>query len=331
MNYSIHGILKIETNVGVPIPDYFRVEKILAPDLTILSKKRLDFEKPKDNKILKGNYYFWGDDQKLFVDYGIMNAKLSIEDLFGYTKVECTTSLKRFCTQESWERLIFAILSVKLIQKGYTFVHAGCLSHHGEGILIVAMQDTGKTSTVLSLLDGKEFKFLGDDFAIIGKNGITYSYPKKVRLSPRTLGGKVISPQGALERKFLRSRMVSTFIERFTKRDITRLLRVPEIYVVDKCPVGKIFVLSGYGEERAVRMDKRKAFDAITTLSLQMPNLIETYLDMYYHLFHINVAGVLEEKNKIIKRAVNAANCFEVTASNLEGYSRAMRKVMNSN
>lgn len=331
MNYSIHGILEVKTNASVPIPDYFRVEKILAPDLTILSKKRLDFEKSKDNKILKGNYYFWSHNHKLFVDYGFMNAKLSIENLFGHTKVECTTSLERFCTKESWERLILAILSVKLIQKGYTFVHAGCLSHHGKGILIAAMQDTGKTSTVLSLLDGKEFKFLGDDFAIIGKNGTAYSYPKEVRLSPRTLRGKVISPQGALKRKFLGSRILSTFLERFTKKDITRLSRVPKRYVVDKCLVRKIFVLSGYGEERAVRMDKRKAFDAITTLSLQMPNLIETYLDMYYHLFHINVAGLLEEKNKIIKKAINTANCFEVTALNLEGYSRAIRKVMNSN
>jgi len=328
MNYSIHGILKIETNVGVPIPDYFRVEKILAPDLTILSKKRLDFEKPKDNKILKGNYYFWGNDHKLFVDYGFMNARLSIEDLFGYTKVECTTSLKRFCTQESWERLIFAILSIKLIQKGYTFVHAGCLSHHGEGILIVAMQDTGKTSTVLSLLDEKEFKFLGDDLVIVGGNSTAYTYPKEVRISPRTLGGKIAPSVGALRKKFFESRVFSTFMERFAKRDVTKLVKVPDRYTEDKCPIKKIFVLGGFGKEKAVKIDRSETLNAISTLSMQMPNLLETYLDMYYHLFDICIFELLEEKNRMIKKVAKTADCFKVTAPRLEGYSRAIREVI---
>jgi len=326
MNYSIHNILKIRTNVRIPVPDHFRTQKRSRNlDLTILSKNNLNFEKPRNNGILRGNYYFWADDDKLFVDYGFMNAKLSIENLFGNTKVECTNSLKRFCTNENWQQLIFAILSVKLIQKGHTFVHAGCLSHRGEGILIAAMQDTGKTSTVLSLLDGEEFRFLGDDFVILNERGTLYSYPKEVRVSPRTLRGAVFG--GSARDNILKYRIMSTLVERFVRKDITKLLKVPEKFVDNKCPAKKIFVLKGFGKDEATVLNKRSAFSLLTTLSLQMPNLLETYLDMYYHIFNVDVLGLIHRKNKIIEKAVKVADCYAVTAQNLEGYSKVIKKI----
>jgi len=329
MNYSIHQILKVKANVGVPIPDYFQVEKSLRdPDLTVLSRKNLNFKRSTNNKILRGNYYFWREKNKLFVDYCFMNAKLSIENLSSRTKIECTHSLKRFCTEENWQKFIIAILSIKLIQKGYTFVHAGCLSYNREGILIAGMQDTGKTSTILSLVDGKEFKFLSDDLVIVGENNVAYAYPKEVRVSPRTLKGKIVPC--TIREKFLKSRLLSTFIERFAKKDITRLVKVPDRYIVDKCHVKKIFVLGGYGKEKVIKMDKNEAFNIVSTLSLQTPNLLETYLDMYYHLFNTNIVGLLEKKNRIIKKNVMAANCFKVTAPDLESYSRTIKEAVKS-
>ena len=327
MKYSIHGILKVRTNVTVPIPEYFLDSFRGTPDLTILSRKKLNFRRPVDNRILKGNYYFWRDGDKLLIDYDFMNAKLSVEKLFGRTKVECTNSLRRFCTGESWQNLVFAILSVKLIQKGYTFIHCGGLSYKGEGVLIAGMQDTGKSSTVLSLLDGRDFKFLGDDFLILGGRRI-YAYPKEVRVSPRTLRGRVGGQD--LKEKILKNRLLTTFVERYLKKDITRFLKIPRKYIVEKCDIGKIFVIGGYGEEKAISVDADRALNAISTLSLQMPNLLETYLDMYYHLFDVPVFKLVREKEKMIRKAVETAECFVVTGPHLEGYSRAIKKVLGA-
>lgn len=327
MDYSIHGMLRVRSNVDIPVPGYFRVKKLDGkPDLLVWSHRKLNFQRDKSNEMLMGNYYFWGGGKKIFVDYDLMNAKLSVEDLFGKTKIECTNSLKRFCTEENWQKLIFAVLSIKMIQKGYTFMHAGGLTHHDGGILIAGMQDTGKTSTVLPLLDGKEFKLLGDDFVILD-SGRAYAYPKEIRLSPRTLRGCLES--SALKEKAMKNRFISMFMERFLKRDITRLVQIPREYIAEKCDVEKIFILSGYGKEHVERINSSEAFNVLSTLSMQMPNLLETYLDIYYHIFHVEVFRFLEEKNKIIEKTIKSAECFKVTAPRLEGYSLAIKKVLS--
>ena len=64
-----------------------------------------------------------------------------------------------------------SLIPLKLIQKGSAFVHAACLDRNGEGLLIVAPPDTGKTYTTLSL-NNSGFNFLSDDLTIIkGKKG----------------------------------------------------------------------------------------------------------------------------------------------------------------
>ena len=55
------------------------------------------------------------------------------------------------------------------------------------------MRDTGKTSTVLSLVDGIDIKFMSDDLTVISKNGQAFSYPTRVGISPYTLTGTSIS------------------------------------------------------------------------------------------------------------------------------------------
>ena len=74
------------------------------------------------------------------------------------------------------------LVPLKLLQKGYSFVHAACLDHTGEGLLIVAPPNTGKTYTALSL-NRAGFNFLSDDLTII-KGNKAYCWPTNLTINP---------------------------------------------------------------------------------------------------------------------------------------------------
>ena len=58
--------------------------------------------------------------------------------------------------------LIESIISVRFLQKECAFIHSACLSKDDKGILLPAIANTGKTTTVISLLKNRDWKFLSD-------------------------------------------------------------------------------------------------------------------------------------------------------------------------
>lgn len=322
--YSIHNLFRVATNTDIPVPEYFRARKLpKGPDMQVLQKP-LSFQKPEKDMLMRTNYYFWKDKNTLFIDYGVAGAKIAIQDIFGKPKIECTKAFRKFSSQESWNGINHAVIWFNLIKRGHTFVHAGCLSYHGkDGIIIAAPADTGKTSTILSLLSTDAFGFMSDDAALVG-NGYVHAYPEKVKVSPYTLTGK-LQVGSSLKRKILKSRMLGLMSERILKMKITDLYEIPNNLVVSKNPIKKVFILAGYNRKRQVRkIDKKLATRILLLPSAEISTLMHRYIELYYYMFGIDTFKILESMNQIIEKSFKNTECFIVQSPKLEGYAQAI-------
>jgi hypothetical protein len=66
-------------------------------------------------------------------------------------------------------------------------LHSACLSTPYGGLLLSAPADTGKTTTVLKILQSESFGFLSDDMTLLSPDGKAYCFPKPPTISYHTL------------------------------------------------------------------------------------------------------------------------------------------------
>ena len=78
--------------------------------------------------------------------------------------------------------LFWYILQLELLKKKKTFLHAGIFSKNGEAIAITGTGGSGKTSSLFKILENKKYKYLAEDFGIIGDDGWTYYNPKALSI-----------------------------------------------------------------------------------------------------------------------------------------------------
>ena len=336
--YSIHGILKVKTNMGVKIPDYFSIKKEeiegdFEPDIEIV-QENFDVVRPK-RAARSRNYFYWTEGPTLFMDYAVplMNAKLVVDDMGGKTKLKLTKTLNRFGRVELPS--FNSMLDLKLIQKGFTLIHSGCINYKGQCFLITASRDTGKTSTVLSLFDGKDFKFMSDDLTIISRKGEAYSYPEKVGISPHTLTGTVIPPysgKNVIKGKLAKYHFLTLLFGRFFNLELVERKEVPHHLIEDKGTIRKVFILKGGIEKEEIeQIDNEKAVEKILSATLGLINPSKVYLlNFYAYVLDFSLYDLFFEKKKIIEEAVKDAECFEVRSNNVRRYPEMIREVVSN-
>jgi len=328
--YSLHGIVRIKTNVEIPIPSYFRVRKIKIPDIEIL-REELNVSRPREAQRCR-SFFYWKEGVTLFIDYNVpfLNVKLVIDDLKGKTKIKFTKALKRFARVEI---PIKAILLLKLIQEGYALLHGGCLNYKGQSILLIAPRDIGKTSTILSLFDGKDFKFMSDDLTIVSKNGKAYSYPERVNIYPYTLTGNLISPYGyknPIKRKLSKSHFLILLFWRLFNKEFSEEREIPQKFISDNGRIEKVFFLSGGGDE-IKKINGEEAAKKIISSTLDLINPTKAHLlNFYYYLFSFDVYGLLAKEEEIIEQAIKDAECFEVRTNKVRRYPEMIKKVLKN-
>jgi len=307
--YSIHDIIKIKTNVEIPIPDYFRSSEELDPDMEILQGD-LDNNIPRDKMKKRADYYIYKRGSALFFDYSkfFLHVKLKIDNLYDKPTIIFTKNYKKF-GRTTFTSLVNAILSIKLIQKGHTFIHAGCLNYDKkQALLISGMAETGKTSSILSLLDGKRFKFMSDDQTILSKNGEAYSYPKRVGISPYTLTGDMIS----------RSKL-----KKMLKRSEAK--EIPQNLIERKGMIKKLFILE-CGEDKIEQIDRSEAVRKIFTSSMEENNFFRVFpLNLYFFSFGYDYLHLLNNMKNIIEQSLNKVECFKVSSNRVEKYPEMIK------
>jgi hypothetical protein len=91
-----------------------------------------------------------------------------------------------------YTNVVEPILRWTFVEKGYALVHGACISFGENAYMITARTDTGKTTTILRLLDRQRratdnASFLSDDLTLVSPDGHVLTYPKPMTISHHTV------------------------------------------------------------------------------------------------------------------------------------------------
>ncbi len=102
-----------------------------------------------------------------------------------------------------YTNVIEALLRFVLASRDYALLHSATLVLNGRGVMLSAHTDTGKTHTILRLLQEVGGVFLSDDMSIVTPGGQVFAYPKPLTISHHTLGAVDASQYSRRERTVL--------------------------------------------------------------------------------------------------------------------------------
>jgi dolichol-phosphate mannosyltransferase len=86
-----------------------------------------------------------------------------------------------------YTNVVEALLRFLLASRDHVLLHSATLELDGQGVMLTARTDTGKTGTVLRLLREQGAAFLSDDMTIVEPSGRAWCYPKPLTISSHTL------------------------------------------------------------------------------------------------------------------------------------------------
>ena len=196
-----------------------------------------------------------------------------------------------------------------------------------EDAIISAMRDTGKTSPVLSLFDGNKFKFMSDDLTILREDGMAFSYPTKVGISPFTLTGNVISYTGnRMKRLIARSQTLIFLLENFFNFELSERKEVPPELIEDEGMIEKVFILAGSGKEEMRKIDNSVAVRKILMTTAELLDPFRVYSINYYSfVFGLDTLKLFNREREIIEKAIADAECFELRANDIRKYPEMIK------
>ena len=178
--YDLAGLLAIESDVELRELRYFEAPRVGRPDIRV----RIGFVAPR----LSGHVTFEERDGELQYreHLGPLSANFSLR-MGDPIEIKLSPVLA-MSPHVVYTNIVEAFLRFLLVSKGYVLLHsAGLVGEHG-ATLLSAQTDTGKTSTVITLVRSRGYRFLSDDMTIIDPRGDAISYPKPMTLSFHTMG-----------------------------------------------------------------------------------------------------------------------------------------------
>jgi len=194
-NYNIHGILKINSDSPIFIPNYFLTSaKYDEPDVIIRSEMSVKIPKTGITQIMPD--LFLCERSKVVISkvkiLGIPVA-WSLKNLWrkpievivskNYEILSKTLLKMPISTTFPIHAYIQHILHIGLLRKDHTFLVGGCVeaSNKDFAIVLSSMGGMGKSTITLKILKEAKGKFLGDDMIIVNRLGTIYAYPKPIR------------------------------------------------------------------------------------------------------------------------------------------------------
>lgn len=193
--YSVHGIIQVESDERLPELDKFVTRHIdSGPSITVTV----------------------GDLSHL--PFGESIDVTTDEPIVGYrerTGFAMSLQLGTLCTRVTVSRFVAKsphvmytnvvepILRWRLVEIGYALVHAACFSDGANAYLVTARTDTGKTTTMLKVLNRSELSFVSDDLIIMSPDGAVRTFPKPLTISAHTVHALQNTDLGRVERLVL--------------------------------------------------------------------------------------------------------------------------------
>jgi putative flippase GtrA len=197
--YDIHGIVRVSSEARLP-----ELTPFLVPSL----EQTVDLEVIVKNRGLGGFrrralVEHRGETVRYAEHLGGLGFAMKVEmGEHAATKVQVSRLLRR-SPHVLYTNVVEPILRWLMVSKGYALAHAACLQIDGQGLLITAQTDTGKTTTCLRSIREHGSRFVSDDMTIIAPDGVALCYPKPMTISAHTLKAASASPFPAWRRPWL--------------------------------------------------------------------------------------------------------------------------------
>ena len=324
MNYDIHGMLKINSNVDLSdivleLP-YFEVEKV-DPNLKIMVEN-FEFDKKECGK---ADLWFYGRDGKDFMYYERyifrVEDKLLLEGLQAETtKITAT----KFCYKKplrargNFMDILKSVQMLKLSQSGI-FIHAACVARDGFAVLMPAMPSTGKTLTTLQLLH-KGYDYMADDTLILDNKGTAYSYPM-----PSAIGSYILRYANTVSRLKRLELKLNSYLRKFS--GATKVVHpfmgkawelVQGTKIAQNAKVGVICLLEA-GLGGVEKLDKGHALNKIMAINrYSLPRPQSNPVILAYTLFNpqFNLAVFEERERTLLSKLLDKTECYLISCRN---------------
>lgn len=195
--YDIYGIMTVASAVALPELKAFRVRSLsVEPDI------RLTLSRAKS------------DQHDFVVDLDKITPHLRYVETFGNAgfavEVDCgdrvEIAISEFVAKSPhvvYTNIIEPVLRWRFVARGYALVHAAGFVLDGQAHLITARTDTGKTTSMLKILENEGTGFISDDLILVDREGMALAYPKPLTISAHTVAALKNTDLNRIERFFL--------------------------------------------------------------------------------------------------------------------------------
>lgn len=313
--YDIHGIVTVESEVRLPELERFRTDRRLARPTIRVRIGRLS----RAQSELVAALAFLARHTRY--DERLGRFGFGVDVAIGRTIQVVASPLLKRSPHVLYTNVVEPILRWTFVKKGYALVHAAAVARGDQAFLITARTDTGKTTTILKLLDTEAFSFLSDDMTLLAPNGRVLTYPKPLTISRHTVRAVKSALLSRRERAglLLQSRLHSRSGRRFamilarshlpvaTINALVQLLVPPPKYHVDRlvpevgfaqeAQLAGIFVIERGGEGE-------DSLSAGQALDILMTNCEDAYGFPPY----AQIEGFLRSRNgsdlQVVERAI---------------------------
>lgn len=177
-HYDIHGIIGVESEARLPELEPFRVDALgRAPDVSVRIGPLPAQEPPARDRFSRHLRYRERSG----------NLGFAADITLGEQVEVLAAPLLRHSPHVLYTNLVEPILRWEFARRGYALAHGACIVRGNDAFMITARTDTGKTTTMLKLLDAQPYAFIADDLTIVSPNGDVLPYPKPLTISNHTL------------------------------------------------------------------------------------------------------------------------------------------------
>jgi dolichol-phosphate mannosyltransferase len=180
-NYNIHGIITVQSDVGLPELEGFLTTT--AADPPTIRVRIGTVGRPATTA---------GNARRIRYDEAIGALGFGAEITIGDTVDVVASSLLRHSPHVLYTNVVEPILRWTFVEKGYALVHGACIAVDEQAYLVTARTDTGKTTTMLRMLARQRravdrMSFLSDDLTLVSRDGAVLTYPKPLTISHHTV------------------------------------------------------------------------------------------------------------------------------------------------
>ncbi|MFF0426611.1 glycosyltransferase [Streptomyces sp. NPDC004520] len=187
--YDIAGTVTIGSQIRLPELEFFRAQWV-PPDVCDITVRVGDVGRrlPRHRAVMT-EIPGRGAPQPTTVQYeeqlGRLGANFRV-DIGDPIDVLVSPLLAR-SPHVVYTNVLEALLRFVLVSRDRMLLHSACVELGGTGVMLSALTDTGKTSTVLRLLSEHDGRFLSDDMTVVDADGNALCFPKPLTISAHTL------------------------------------------------------------------------------------------------------------------------------------------------